>query len=193
MEFNTYMLPEIFVRRYFIVVDDLWEMEAWDAIECAFPQNNYCCRVMITTRNEKVARRCCDTSGIIHHMKPLSEPDSRKLFFTRIFGTQDDCPSGFEEVSCAILKRCGGLPLAIITIAGILASQQTQLKVAWEYIQTALAPELESNIDYENMMYILDLSYKHLPLHPLVHQGFFAPGWKSPLVPVFQPGAPIWH
>lgn len=128
MEFNVYALCEIFVGRYFIVLDDLWETKAWDDIQCAFPQNDYCSRVMITTRNHEVAKRCCRDSGFIHNMKPLSEPDSRKLFFTRIFGPEDDYPSQFAEVSYAILKRCGGLPLAIITIAGILASQKTNLR-----------------------------------------------------------------
>ncbi|CAO2190152.1 unnamed protein product [Urochloa humidicola] len=152
-------------KRYFIVVDDLWDTKPWHTIQCAFPQNNMHSRVMITTRNENVARSCCGNHECIYNMRPLSEHDSKKLFFDRIFGSEDACPYELKKASSEILDKCDGLPLAIITMASMLACQTTILEGHWEYIQNSLANKLETNSNYEDMIYILDLSYKNLPRH----------------------------
>ncbi|KAG2580990.1 hypothetical protein PVAP13_6KG009300 [Panicum virgatum] len=99
-------------------------------------------------------------------MKPLSEQDSRKLFFDRIFGSEDACPSLLIKPSCEILERCGGLPLAIITMASMLACQPIRLlEGQWEHMQNTLASKFATDSKYEDMMHILDLSYKNLPRH----------------------------
>ena len=98
-------------------------------------------------------------------MRPLSEQDSKKLFFGRIFGSEDACPSELRNASSEILKKCDGLPLAIITIASMLACQPKILEGQWEYIHNSLATKFATNSNYEDMMYILDLSYKNLPRH----------------------------
>jgi hypothetical protein len=122
---------------------------------------------MITTRIETVARAYCGNNHeFIHYMKPLSEQDSRKLFFRRIFESEDACPPDFIDVSRKVLKKCGGLPLAIITIASMIACQPTSSKGHWaEYIENNLAAEFASNPTYEDMMRIIDFSYKNLPRH----------------------------
>lgn len=152
--------------RYLIVVDDLWDIPSWNIIACAFPQNNQHSRVIITTRQGDVARTCSSDPGCIHNMKPLSEQDSRKLFFNRIFGCKDDCTSDLTQVSCKILKKCGGLPLAIVTLASLLACQPMRLKEQWEHIKNSLATnKFARKSTLEELMHILELSYKSLPLH----------------------------
>ncbi|CAO2200294.1 unnamed protein product [Urochloa humidicola] len=152
-------------KRYLIIVDDLWDNNrAWEIIQCAFPRNNQCSRVMITTRNENLARSCCGNRGCIYNMKPLSEKDSKKLFFGRIFGSEDSCPFDLKKASYEILKKCDGLPLAIITMASMLACQTpSRMKGQWEYIQNSLFDKFATNSNYKDMMYILDLSYRNLP------------------------------
>jgi hypothetical protein len=99
-------------------------------------------------------------------MKLLSDQDSRKLFNDRIFGPEGVCPPQFIDVSCEILKKCGGLPLAIITVASILACRPTRLKEEWEQIQDCLlASQAPTHSTLTDMMHILDLSYKFLPRH----------------------------
>ena len=136
-------------------------MQDWDIIRCAFPPNNQQSRLIVTTRIKDVAQACLIDHGSIHDMKELSDVDSRKLFFRRIFGTEDTCPPEFIEVSSEILKKCGGLPLAIVTMASILVHQPIK---QWEYVQRYIVSESAAN-SLDNMMHILDLSYKHLPHH----------------------------
>ncbi|OIT19259.1 PREDICTED: putative disease resistance protein At1g50180 [Nicotiana attenuata] len=42
-------------KRYLIVIDDIWAKEAWDDIKQCFPDCNYGSRILLTTRNMKVA------------------------------------------------------------------------------------------------------------------------------------------
>ncbi|KAI4967090.1 hypothetical protein ZWY2020_031047 [Hordeum vulgare] len=74
-------------KRYFIVVDDLWDQQAWDIISCAFPQKSIGSRVMVTTRLEDVATKACQSDcACIYRMTPLKEQDSRKLFLIEYLG-----------------------------------------------------------------------------------------------------------
>jgi Leucine-rich repeat (LRR) protein len=150
--------------RYLIVVDDIWDETAWNIINYALPKDRNNSTVITTTRIDNVARACCSNQcGYVYRMNPLSNQDSRRLFFTRIFGSEDACPLFLEKVSVKILKRCGGLPLAIITISSLLACQRNQLKEQWEQILNSLGFNMELHPTLEGMRQILNLSYIHLP------------------------------
>ncbi|KAL6595432.1 hypothetical protein ACP70R_047772 [Stipagrostis hirtigluma subsp. patula] len=151
-------------KRYFIVIDDIWHASAWDIIKYALPENKNSSRVITTTRIETVARACCaDHPEYVYKMEPLSDQDSRRLFFKRIFGSEDACPSNLKKVSAEILKKCGGLPLAIVTTSGLLANQPNKLLEQWEYIRDSLGSNLEVSPSLEGMRQVLNLSYQHLP------------------------------
>jgi hypothetical protein len=110
---------------YFLVIDGIWNIEAWEIIKLAFADSNCKSRIITTTHNADVAKACCSPDdNLIHNMKPLSEGDARKLFYTRIFASETRCPPHLEQLSRDILKKCGGMPLAIITLASHLASNQ---------------------------------------------------------------------
>ncbi|KAL6843172.1 hypothetical protein ACP4OV_026885 [Aristida adscensionis] len=99
-------------------------------------------------------------------MKPLNDEDSRRLFFNRIFGSESRCPSQFREVSVEILKKCGGLPLAVITISSLLANRPAPRRREWESILDSIGMQGSStNPSFEMMRHILYLSYKDLPRH----------------------------
>ncbi|XP_073361778.1 disease resistance protein RGA5-like [Aegilops tauschii subsp. strangulata] len=151
-------------KRYFIVIDDIWDEITWNIIRCALPETMKGSRVITTTRIDTVGMLCCSNhSEYVYRMKPLSNQESRQLFFKRIFGSEDVCPPFLEEVSGKILKRCGGLPLAIITISSLLASQRYKLKGQWEHVLNSLGSNLEVHPTLEGMRQILSLSYKNLP------------------------------
>lgn len=150
-------------KRYFVVIDDLWDVSAWSFITCAFHHNNCGSRIIITTRKIDVAKACCLSSGDhIYEMQPLSVAASERLFFKRIFGSEERCPSHLKEASIKILRKCGGLPLAIITVSSLLTSKDLTLD-QWNRVANSIGSTLENNPDIEVMRKILSISYFDLP------------------------------
>nr|ATE88993.1 CNL1 [Triticum turgidum subsp. durum] len=150
-------------KSYFIVVDDIWKTKTWDVIKCAFPMTS--CGILITTtRLKDVASSCCSSGGHIYNISPLDIDHSRQLFHGRLFQSLEDCPSYLEDVSEQILKKCDGLPLAIIAISGLLANKG-KTKNIWNQVKDSIGRALERNPSVEAMIKILSLSYFDLPPH----------------------------
>ncbi|PAN25697.1 hypothetical protein PAHAL_4G319400 [Panicum hallii] len=154
-------------KRYIIILDDIWSISSWESIRCALPDNKKGSRVIVTTRNEDVAKTCCShPQDWIYKIQRLSDATSRELFFKRIFGSEDELPNDeLEEVSNSILKKCGGLPLAILSIGSLLASKTNRTKQEWQKVCDNLGSELESNPTLECAKQVLTLSYDDLPYH----------------------------
>lgn len=126
-------------KRYFIVIDDLWTALVWNIISRSFPHGDYCSRIIITTQIDDVALECCSyNSDYMYKMEPLNDDESRIIFFGRVFGSEDDCPVDIKEISYEIIRKCGGLPLAIVSIANLLASESNNVKEKWKHIQDSL-------------------------------------------------------
>ncbi|PNT73367.1 hypothetical protein BRADI_2g57534v3 [Brachypodium distachyon] len=150
-------------KRYFVVIDDIWSTVAWPTIRCALLENNLCSRILTTTRITSVARSCCSPDySNVYEMKPLSDINAGKLFAKRIFGSEDQCPSQFKDLSNDILRKCGGLPLAVISIASLLASKPCT-KEQWESYRNHIGSALEDVPSVSNMQKIISLSYNDLP------------------------------
>ncbi|XP_051210651.1 disease resistance protein RGA5 [Lolium perenne] len=152
-------------RRYFIIIDDIWEPGTWETLKCAFVKNTCGSRIMITTRIVDVAKFCSPSNkDLVYEMKPLSEADSKKLFFKRIFGCEESCPDKLKEASKDILKKCHGLPLAINAISSLLATT-TETKEEWDRVRHSIRSSKAKSDIIETMNYILSLSYFDLPHH----------------------------
>lgn len=96
-------------------------------------------------------------------MRPLSDFNAEKLLFRRIFGSEE-CPPHLKEVSRDILRKCGGLPLAIISLASLLAIK-AQTKEEWEKYRNSIGLGLENDPSANQVQKILSLSYNDLPHH----------------------------
>ncbi|CAN6355835.1 unnamed protein product [Urochloa humidicola] len=152
-------------KRYIIVIDDVWDIQAWKTVKCALPENSFGSRIIVTTRNINVAKSCCSPyDSLAFNVRPLSDTDSKTLFYRRVFGSENNCSLHLKEVSIEIIKKCGGLPLAIITMASLL-STKSDSKEEWISVRNSIGLEFEKNPDVEEMRVILSLSYNDLPLH----------------------------
>lgn len=150
----------IFPHRYIIVIDDIWDKSVWKNIRCALIENECGSRVITTTRILDVARE----DGDVYEMKPLSIADSKILFYQRIFGKEKECPhKQLVEVSEKILMKCGGVPLAVITISSLLAERNDSAQ--WSKVYQSMGTGLKNNPDVNDMRRILYVSYYDLPPH----------------------------
>nr|CUM44207.1 unnamed protein product [Triticum monococcum] len=151
--------------RYFIIIDDIWELGTWETLKCAFVKNTLGSRIIITTRIVDVAKSCSPSSeDLVYEMKPLSEADSKKLFFKRIFGCEESCPDSLKEAANDILKKCRGLPLAINAISSVLVTTR-ETKEEWDRVRHSIRSSKVKSDIIETMNYILSLSYFDLPHH----------------------------
>uniref|UniRef100_A0A0D9XIE1 Uncharacterized protein n=1 Tax=Leersia perrieri TaxID=77586 RepID=A0A0D9XIE1_9ORYZ len=161
----------LLLLEYLIVIDDVWTIAAWDVIRSKLPDNHLDSRIMVTTRIETVAVGCSDACEIggdnIYQIEPLSPEDSKKLFLSKAFGSKDAaCPKELEDEMDKILKKCGGLPLAIVSIGSLLARYSSpENKDMWDRVCKSISYHMESNPTLEGMRQILTLSYDHLPYH----------------------------
>ncbi|CAL5012607.1 unnamed protein product [Urochloa decumbens] len=150
-------------KRYLVVIDDLWTKEAWETINCALYKNDKGSKIITTTRMYDVAKACRSSDGdFFYEMKPLGRLDSKMLFFERLFGSEDKCPDHLIDLSDKILEKCDGLPLAIISISGLLASK-APTEDEWGRVLNSIGRGIAKNLDVKNMMQILSLSYFDLP------------------------------
>ncbi|CAO2148661.1 unnamed protein product [Urochloa humidicola] len=111
-----------------------------------------------------MAEFCCSSvDGTVYELKTLSDADSKRLFCKRIFNKYDGIDSELEEVTHKFLKKCGGVPLAIITIASLLTSRPRKSKLEWYDVYNSISSGLDKYENMENMRGILSLSYHDLP------------------------------
>ncbi|CAL5061315.1 unnamed protein product [Urochloa decumbens] len=152
-------------QRYLVVIDDVWTQLAWDTIQCALPRNGHTSRVIMTTRINSVGQFCCTSDeGFVYEMKPLSRSDSENLFVKRIFCSEDKFPIQLEGIKNEIFEKCDGLPLAIVTLASLLATKP-RTKEEWERALNSISCMNEKDSGLEVMDKILSLSYNELPHH----------------------------
>ncbi|KAJ9552085.1 hypothetical protein OSB04_016130 [Centaurea solstitialis] len=145
-------------RRYLIVIDDLWSIEAWDELKLFFPHDNTASRILLTTRLNKVALHV-KPHGFAHSLPCLTEEECWELLKQKVFHG-DECPEWSIEPGKKIAKKCHGLPLSVVVMAGVLATTD---KDFWENIACSVGSPMISN--QEGCMEILSLSYHHLPHH----------------------------
>lgn len=73
-------------KRYLVVFDDVWDVELWKYIKCAFPDQGNGSKILITTRDEMVAaawKRSHDNH--VYKLQPLSSDEAWDLFCNMAF------------------------------------------------------------------------------------------------------------
>ncbi|XP_058201498.1 disease resistance protein RPM1-like [Rhododendron vialii] len=163
-----HMLREYLLeKRYLIVFDDVWSTDFWRFVKLALPKNSKGSQIIVTTRIQHVASFCKESSSDhVCKVEALIEEEAWKLFCMKTF--QQDfggrCPPELEKVSHAIVRKCEGLPLAIVTI-GALLSTKSKVASEWQRFYDSFGSELERNLDLSNVTKIVLLSYDDLPYY----------------------------
>lgn len=155
-------------KRFLVVLDDIWRSDAWNSIRGAFPKGKGGSKVLFTTRMKEVASSADPWSVPIEPPFLTFEKGwellRRKAFPSDVFGNQV-CPQEFEKLGKEMLKKCGGLPLAIVVLGGLL-STKTSLD-GWKKVQRDVNFQLNKLKSHESFGVedILALSYYDLPYY----------------------------
>lgn len=152
-------------KKYLIVLDDVWSVNAWEVVKYALPDSNCGSRIIFTTRLGNIAASI-EANIHVYHLQPLPEKEAWNLFCMKAFRGEHKgvCPEELKEISQCILKKCGGLPLAIVTIGGLL-SRKEKMVLEWKKVYDSLGEEMKSDHNLESLGRILLLSYNDLPYY----------------------------
>ncbi|XP_042032510.1 putative late blight resistance protein homolog R1A-10 [Salvia splendens] len=166
----------LFGRRYLVIMDDMWSIEAWEKIKNFFPDNQNGSRIIVTTRLSDLSSQL--NESCIVGMKFLDEASSWDLFGMTVFG-KESCPIELEKIGKNIVANCKGLPLSIATIGGLLAKSE-RTKECWERIEQNLN-SIVINTNDGFCLKILRMSYIFLPnyLRPcFLYMGVFEEDYR---------------
>ncbi|XP_057770185.1 putative late blight resistance protein homolog R1B-14 [Salvia miltiorrhiza] len=147
-------------RRFLIVMDDMWSIDAWDRIQPCFPNNENGSRVLVTTRLSQLSSQLNNNYSL--QMEFLDEVSSWNLFSKTIFG-EGSCPLELVGIGKKIVENCRGLPLSLVVVGGLLKKME-HTQGYWESIRK----NLSSIVNLENdrhCLKILKMSYNHLPAY----------------------------
>ncbi|XP_027158486.1 putative late blight resistance protein homolog R1B-16 [Coffea eugenioides] len=144
-------------NRYLIVLDDVWDIDAWTGLEASFPDDGNGSRVILTSRLRGVAPQ----DKLDHEpysLRQLTPNESWDLLKGKLYPGQDLAPQELCEIRQQVVEMCQGLPLTVVILAGILSRMD---RYGWKEAVEGLSSRNVSST--EQCTATLELSYKHLP------------------------------
>ncbi|XP_062202662.1 disease resistance protein RGA2-like [Phragmites australis] len=153
------ILGKLTGKRFLLVLDDVWTEDRikWEEFKVHLKKGAPGSAILLTTRNRKVAETVGSTDPF--DLPSLSEDDSWKLFQQRM--PAKGLEVGFKEVAKDIMRKCGGLPLAIIVLASVLHGKKRIEQ--WETVRDNNLLDVEG--EEHRVSACLMLSYLNLPSH----------------------------
>ncbi|CAL9022343.1 unnamed protein product [Prunus brigantina] len=145
-------------RRYLVVLDDIWETEVWESMQSAFPSGKMGSKVMLTTRKKEVALYADARSKPVEP-RFLTQDESLELFRKKAFPGMDHMPCELEKLGRQMMAKCGGLPLAVVVLGGLLSTKRKTAE-EWRSVLQNITWRL---IDQDRVSTVLALSYDDLP------------------------------
>ncbi|CAM0948943.1 unnamed protein product [Alopecurus aequalis] len=146
-------------KRYFIVIEDICDIESWETIRLALTHDSAGSRIITTTRIFDVATKASD----VYKLEPLS-PDNSENLFCKILFSGKEKHTGCDQLAGVpnkILYKCSGVPLAIITIARLLACKPRE---DWSKVYSSIGSSYGDTKDVlDNTSKILLFCYYDLP------------------------------
>ncbi|CAN1352700.1 Disease resistance protein RPM1 [Linum perenne] len=152
-------------RCYLVVLDDVWATDVWSQLKVSLPNGQKGSRVILTTRMDDIASHACSEVGShVYHVKPLNKDKAWDLFCMRAFSSKSSkkCPPELQAIANEFVEKCEGLPLAIASVGGLLATKTCSIG-AWTTVFKNLQWELNNNQMLQPIKSILLLSYNDLP------------------------------
>ncbi|KAL4376891.1 hypothetical protein GQ457_02G039560 [Hibiscus cannabinus] len=176
-------------KKCLVIVDDIWNNEAWDSIKHAFPEKETRTKILLTSRNTEVVSHA-DRKGYLYRLQFLNREQSWELFqkiaFSQVSAVvvgpacdagelvgDADIDSGewvqdsggkvegrMEELGKNMVEHCAGLPLAIVVLGGILVTKDSINE--WQMVSDNVISYVKRGKGH-GVEEVLALSYDDLP------------------------------
>ncbi|KAK2996154.1 hypothetical protein RJ639_020095 [Escallonia herrerae] len=147
-------------KRYVVVLDDVWDRNLWTDINVSLQDYGRRSRVILTTRKEEIALSSFGVKSCVHHIQPLKPSDAWDLFCMKAFSS-NSCPEELHDTAAELVRKCGGLPLALLALGDVMYSKKTSSE--WISFSCGLNRELRNNPGLEVVKSVLFLSFSDLP------------------------------
>jgi len=115
------------------------------------------------TGSQVVETDSSEGDGTDHPHSADVPSDAKGLLNGRVSDLQSSKSREKEEIHEEIWKYCGGLPLAIVTMAGLVACNPQKKSDHWSKVCKSLFPEQVAPLTLEGVTRILDYCYNDLP------------------------------
>ncbi|KAK7319084.1 hypothetical protein RJT34_03797 [Clitoria ternatea] len=153
-------------KNFLLVLDDIWNCNNVEWLELKNLLVNGGARgsrILVTTRNRNTARILRGISW--YPLGALPDGDCWCLFEKWAFGEgESTLHPNLERIGKEIVNKCGGVPLAIRTVGGLLSGNKEESY--WRYVKDndtwGMGHELQGEDD---ILAVLKLSYDQLPSH----------------------------
>nr|XP_048330701.1 putative disease resistance protein RGA1 [Ziziphus jujuba var. spinosa] len=149
-------------KQFLLVLDDIWDLDnraRWLSLENLLRDGSSGSRIIVTTRDKEVARIINGPEEPPYILEALDDNKAWSLFEKLAF-VQEPKDSIIVEIGKKIMKKCGGIPLVIRTIASLLYTRNVD---EWSSFKEK---ELSTISQYDkDVIPRLKLSYDHLPSH----------------------------
>lgn len=97
------------------MIDDVRHVDVWSEMKDAFPTDRSS-RIIVTTGVQSVATEC-SLGGFVYRLRGLNEKDSDELLWKLVKCERHELPRDVQSHSGDIVRKCDGLPLALVGVA----------------------------------------------------------------------------
>ncbi|KAJ6391159.1 hypothetical protein OIU77_025198 [Salix suchowensis] len=159
-------------RRCLIVLDDVQTSDVQNLLKNTFINSLNGSRVILTVRDRKIIDAIDAEGKFSLELRRLTSPESLELFSKRV---RTDNRSEIPKMEQIIDKKCQGLPLAIVVLAGLLSTKEPS---NWSKVIERI------NFSDDPSKAVLTLAYQDLPPHLkpcLLYLGLFP---KERVIPI---------
>ncbi|XP_062089104.1 putative inactive disease susceptibility protein LOV1 [Humulus lupulus] len=152
-------------KLYLLVLDDIWRKDDWDCLSRIFPNGKRGSRIVFTSRIMQLASYA-NPHDVAIEPPLLTSEGSWKLLRLKAFpsdslGQHRSYQHQYEHLGKKMVDRCGGLPLAIVVLGGLLRTKSSYEE--WQRVERDMNSHLNRhNQGVEDM---LALSYHDLPYY----------------------------
>uniref|UniRef100_A0A8R7V2H6 NB-ARC domain-containing protein n=1 Tax=Triticum urartu TaxID=4572 RepID=A0A8R7V2H6_TRIUA len=150
-------------KKSLIVLDDISTTAEWDLVRSCLKNAG----TVSHHKGKNVAKHCSGEDTNMYRLEGLKDAAALDIFKKKVFKNKRgevNLDLHMEEQAKLILKKCDGLPLAISTIGGFLATRP-KTAIEWRKMHGRISAELEINPELRTIKTVLMRSYDGLLYH----------------------------